>query len=155
MKYAEEHGEYEVSKSQQTILFAGMGPWNDETLRRGTVEIGGTIKQLDLNEPWGGLSCLFGESLMPPSAYKAFEKQTHHRKKLGMTGLAVVIQNSQIENTIRQQLTQAYESAGIDFAFLPDITHAMNWLLEKGIKLDKLEALQFFQQHAFVSPQAY
>lgn len=146
MKYAEEHGEYEVSRSKQTILFAGRGPWNDETLRRGTEVIGGIIKQLDFTMAWGGLSCLFGESLMPPSAYRAFEEQTHYRKKIGMTALAVVIQDSEITNTIQNQLSAAYQSAEIDYVFLPSVEQAMAWLLEKGIIFDNQEVLTFFQQ---------
>lgn len=155
MKYAQEHGEYEVSNSQQTILFAGRGPWNDQTLSRGTKEIGGKIKQLDLTKPWGGLSCLFGESLMPPSAYETFLKQTHYRKKLGMTALAVVIQNSEIANTIQNQLSKAYQSAELDFEFLPNIEQAMTWLEEKGIELDNQETLAFFQQHSFIRTDEY
>jgi hypothetical protein len=117
MKKLPEHGEYMAGRSQQTIMFAATGPWNDETLVPGSKEMGQNIKQLNLSEPWGFISRLFGETLMPPKAYKLFVKHTRIRKSMGMQCLAVVIQDSDIANTIISQLTQAYQQAGVDYAF--------------------------------------
>lgn len=150
MKYSHEHGDYVVGRSQQTIMFSGRGPWNDETLMRGTKEMGASIEQLDFSKPWGCLSCLYGESLMPPSTFKAFAKQTIIRKSLGLKGLAVVILNSDIAHTIESQLTQAYQPAGVDFEFLKDVDSAIDWLCSRGIELDKVQAEHFFKSNAFV-----
>ena len=152
MNYSKEHGDYVVSRSLQTILFSGRGPWNDETMIRGSREMGQSIKQLDLSKPWGSLSCLYGESLMPPSTFKAFAKHTMIRKSMGLKGLAVVIQDSQIANTIKSQLIQAYEPAEVEFAFLSDIDSAMNWLLDLDVILDKQQVDQFFLQQSFIAP---
>ncbi|WP_232787603.1 hypothetical protein [Paraglaciecola sp. MB-3u-78] len=54
MSNLQEHGEYVVGRSQQTIMFSARGPWNDETLVNGSKEMGQNIRQLNLSEPWGG-----------------------------------------------------------------------------------------------------
>jgi hypothetical protein len=150
MTNLQEHGEYVAGRSQQTIMFAARGPWNDETLVNGSKEMGQNIQQLNLSEPWGFISCLFGESLMPPSAYNIFVKQTLIRKSMGMRCLAVVIQDSDITNTIMNQLTKAYEHAGINFAFLNDLNSAISWLKEHGIAMEHQEVTHFFQQNLFI-----
>jgi hypothetical protein len=152
VKHLQEHGEYVAGRSQQTILFAARGPWNDETLVKGAKEMGQNIKQLNLSEPWGFISCLFGESLMPPSTFELFVKHTLIRKSMGMRCLAVVIQDSDIANTIMSQLTQAYQHAGLDFAFLMDVDSAITWLKEREIEMDDQQVTDFFQQHLFVRP---
>lgn len=149
MKFSQEHGDYVVSHSLQTVLLSGRGPWNDESLKRGGKEMGKNIHQLDLTKPWGCLSCLYGESLMPPSAYKAFEEHTAIRKSLGLKALAVVIQDSDIANTIKTQLSQAYHSADIEYEFLPDIDAAMTWIMDRDLSLDKQQVIKFFKQHSF------
>lgn len=149
-KYSQEHGDYVVSRSQQTIMFSARGPWNDETMKRGAKEMGQNIGQLDLSKPWGCLSCLYGESLMPPSTFKSFEKHTKIRKSMGLTGLAVVIRDSDIANTIKSQLTDAYQSAEVDFIFLSDLNSAITWLSNIGVSIDKQQAIQFFQLHSFM-----
>lgn len=152
MSYSKEHGDYVVSRSLQTIIFSARGPWNEETLFRGSKEMGKNIQQLDLSEPWGCLSCLYGESLMPPAAFKAFAKHTLIRKSLGMKALAVVIQDSDITNTIKNQLSQVYQPAEIEYEFLSDIDSAMTWLTKKSVSLDNQQVSQFFQQHSFFRP---
>ncbi|MGS2722057.1 hypothetical protein [Paraglaciecola aestuariivivens] len=149
MKYSQEHGDYVFARSQQAILFSGRGPWNNETLQNGSRIVGGLIRELNLDQAWGGLSCLYGESLMPPSTYDIFVKQNIIRKSKGMKRLAVVIQDSDIANTIQNQLTKAYLSVGIEFAFLDSIEQAMDWLVERDIQLDKQEVLTFFNKHKF------
>ena len=155
MNYSQEHGDYVVSRSQQTIIFSARGPWNDETMIRGAKEMGQNIGQLDLSKPWGCLSCLYGESLMPPSTFKAFAKHTKIRKSMGLTGLAVVIQDSDIANTIQSQLTKAYQAAEVDFAFLSDINSAITWLSNIDVSIDTQQANQFFQLHSFIRSRGY
>jgi len=148
----QEHGEYVAGRSLQTIMFAARGPWNDETLVRGSKEMGQNIKQLNLSEPWGFISCLYGESLMPPSTFELFVKHTLIRKSMGMQCLAVVIQDSDITNTIMNQLTRAYQHAGLDFAFLLDVDSAITWVKEREVEMDQQQVTHFFQQHLFVRP---
>jgi hypothetical protein len=137
----QEHGEYIVDRCGQIILFAGRGPWNDQTLRRGTQEMGSMIQAIDKNNPWAQLSYLTGESLMPPSTFNSFAKQTKIRKTLGLTGLAIVIQHSEISSTIRRQLGNAYQQADIAHAFLDSMAEGVTWLAERGFMLpaDKLD----------------
>ena len=149
MKYAKEHGYYAVSRSIQTIMLSARGPWNDESLLLGGREMGKNIQQLDLSKPWGCLSCLYGESLMPPSAFKAFEKHTAIRKSLGLKAMAVVIQDSDIANTIKNQLSHAYQSAGVEYEFLANIETAITWLNDRDVNLSKPQVIQFFQQYSF------
>jgi hypothetical protein len=134
-------------------MFSARGPWNDETMIRGAKEFGMNISQLDLSKPWGTLSCLYGESLMPPSTYKSFAKHTLIRKSMGLKALAVVILESDIAYTIESQLTPAYEAADLEFAFLPDIPSAIAWLSNIDVSLDKQQVEQFFKLHSFVRAQ--
>lgn len=143
---------YVAGRSQQTIMFAARGQWNDETMVNGSKQTGQNIRQLNLSEPWGFISCLFGESLMPPSAFKLFVKHTLIRKSMGVRCLALVIQDSDIANTIMNQLTQAYQHAGLDYAFLADLDSAITFLKAREIDLDPQEVTHFFQQHLFVRP---
>lgn len=138
----QEHGDYVVDRHDQLILFAGRGPWNEQALRKGTIETGQLIQALDKSRPWAQLSLVFGESLMPPSAYNTFLKQTIIRKALGLSALAIVIQNSDISATIKRQLGEAYQQAEIGHIFATDITEGVNWLAQKGFELpaDKLTA---------------
>jgi hypothetical protein len=55
----------------------------------------------------------------------------------------VVILDSGIANTIENQLTPAYQSADVEFAFLSDINSAMAWLSDIDESLDKLQ-VEFF-----------
>ncbi|MFT4810742.1 MAG: hypothetical protein ACJAWT_001265 [Glaciecola sp.] len=150
MKKLQEHGEYVAGCSRQTIMFAARGPWNDETLVRGSQEMGQNINQLNMSKPWGFISCLFGESLMTPSAYKLFLKHTVIRKSKGMRCLAVIIEDSDIANTIMSQLTLAYQYAGVDFAFLTDIGSAITWIEHHEIELDEQQVTDFFRDNRFV-----
>ncbi|MBU3002059.1 hypothetical protein [Paraglaciecola arctica] len=152
MKHANEHGEYVVDRSRQTIMFSARGPWNDETMKRGAKEMGDYIAQLNLSKPWGTLSCLYGESLMPPSTYQSFLKHTLIRKSMGLKALAVVIRDSEIANTIKSQLVPAYEEADLKFAFLSDVNSACTWLSEVNVELDKQQVEQFFTKNAFIHP---
>lgn len=151
MKNSMEHGDYIVGRSQQTIMFAARGPWNDETMKRGSKEMGENISQLDLSKPWGTLSCLYGESLMPPSTYQSFAKHTLIRKSKGLKALAVVILDSDIAHTIESQLKPAYQAAELEFAFLPDISSAIAWLSSTDVSLDKQQVEQFFELNSFIS----
>jgi hypothetical protein len=119
---------------------------------RGAKEMGENISQLDLSKPWGSLSCLYGESLMPPSTFKSFAKHTLIRKSMGLKALAVVILDSDITNTIKRQLTPAYHAADLEFAFLSDIESAIVWLSDINVSLDKQQVIQFYQQHSFIRP---
>ncbi|WP_339722617.1 hypothetical protein [uncultured Paraglaciecola sp.] len=152
MKHSIEHGDYVVSRSLQTIMFSARGPWNDETMKRGAREMGENIAQLDLSKPWGTLSCLYGESLMPPSTFNSFAKHTLIRKSMGLKALAVVILDSDIANTIKNQLTPAYQEADLKFAFLPDINSAIAWLSEINLDLEQQQVQQFFEKHSFIYP---
>ena len=57
------HGEFESALNQQLLQFSGRGPWNDVTMRNGTVKMGRHIASITDGKPWAQLSCLYGESL--------------------------------------------------------------------------------------------
>lgn len=144
-----EHGRFEVASFKQVLSFSARGPWNDETLRRGSREMGEVINNLDLTKPWCQISCLFGESLMQPSVYNYFVKQTAVRKSLGLSVLAIVILESDIASTIKRQLSTAYGSANIDHEFFNDIDSALNMLQNAGFEVDSPNIKHFFEQNAF------
>lgn len=144
-----EHGRYEVASFNQVLAFAARGPWNDETLRRGSREMGDIINGLDLTKPWCQVSCLYGESLMQPSVYEYFVHQTKIRKKLGLSVLAIVILDSDIAATIKQQLTNAYGSANIDHEFFNDIDSALTMVENTGFKVEHAPIKHFFDIHTF------
>ena len=91
------HGEFESALNQQLLQFSGRGPWNDVTMRNGTVKMGRHIASITDGKPWAQLSCLYGESLMPPSTFDIFVKQTHKRKEKGLSFLAIVVLDTDIE----------------------------------------------------------
>ena len=96
------HGEFESALNQQLLQFSGRGPWNDVTMKNGTVKMGRHIASITDGKPWAQLSCLYGESLMPPSTFDIFVKQTHKRKEKGLSFLAVVVLDTDIERTTKQ-----------------------------------------------------
>lgn len=144
------HGDYVVGRCNQVVLFAGKGPWNDETLYQGTKMLGEQISQVDMTQPWAQFSCLFGESLMPPSAFKLFAKQTKIRKERGLSALAIVIQDSDIKSTIKHQLTEAYTQADIEHAFFDDSSLALDWLKERQFVLDDKTLATFLHDCEFI-----
>ncbi|MEP4892113.1 MAG: hypothetical protein ABJV04_18985 [Aliiglaciecola sp.] len=140
-----EHGNYVVGKCRQVLLFSGRGPWNDEALEKGVENTSYASESVDQSRPWGQLSCLYGESLFPPSTYELFLEQTRMRKNNGIRSIAIVILNSDISNTIRQQLSSGYETVGVDYAFFDSVDAAIEWLESKEIDLDATEIKTFFE----------
>lgn len=141
-----EHGEYVVGRSEQVILFRARGPWNDETLKRGSHEFSLHSQQLTKGKPWAQLSCLYGESIMPPWTFKHFVYHTNIRKEQGLSALAVVILDSDIEATIKQQLSQAYSEVGIAHAFFNNMEASINWLNDQGFAVKYQVAMDFINQ---------
>ena len=145
-----EHGDYIVGTNQQVLLFVGRGPWNDEALFVGTKKMGQQISLLDLSKPWAQLSCLVGECLMPPSTFDAFVNQSKIRKQRGLKCLAIVILESDVANTIKQQLSEAYKKADIEHQFFFSIDPALQWLAQKQFDVDILQLNTFFKQCDFL-----
>lgn len=141
-----EHGEYVVGRCEQVVLFRARGPWNDETLKQGAQEFSLHTQQLTKGEPWAQLSCLYGESIMPPWTFKHFVYHTNIRKQQGLSALAVVILESDIEATIKQQLSQAYTQIGISHAFFKNVEDSINWLKDRGFTVELEVAKDFINQ---------
>ena len=150
------HGEYKSPVSKQLVLFSARGPWNDETMRHGVIKLSQHIETVSNNtdnpsKQWAQLSVLYGESLMPPSTFDIFIKQTRIRKTRGLAKLAVVIKDSDVAMTIRQQLRFCYDAAEIEYAFFDDIDTALNAINQAGLRFDEREVRQFLSQNDFSS----
>ena len=143
------HGEFESALNQQLLQFSGRGPWNDVTMRNGTVKMGRHIASITDGKPWAQLSCLYGESLMPPSIFDIFVKQTHKRKEKGLSFLAVVVLDTDIERTTKQQIQQCYEVAGVNFAFYRSLSEALDNIKQRGFAFNRNEAEHFFERFNF------
>lgn len=143
------HGEFKSALNQQLLQFAARGPWNDVTMRNGTIKMGQHISSLPSGEPWAQMSCLYGESLMPPCAFDIFVKQTHLRKKRGLSFLAVVILDTDIALTTKQQIQHCYELAGVDFTFFNCVSDALNSLEKKSFTFNRKAAEHFFERYDF------
>ena len=143
------HGEYVSEVNHELLLFSARGPWNDETMRKGVQTMSSQIGSFDKDSRWGQLSCLYGESLMPPSTFDIFVKQTTIRRQRGLAYLAVVILDSDISMTIRQQVTMCYEIAGVPFGFYDSIDSAMKGLADQQFQFDASEVMLFFKQNDF------
>lgn len=143
------HGEYVSEVNHELLLFSARGPWNDETMRKGVQTMSSHIASFDRIRRWGQLSCLYGESLMPPSTFEIFVKQTTIRRQRGLAYLAVVILDSDISLTIRQQVTMCYEMAGVPFGFYDSIDSAMKVLANEQFQFDPSEVALFFKQNDF------
>lgn len=125
-------------------MLSARGPWNDETLARGAKEFSSHSKCLEPNRAWAQLSCLYGESLMPPWTFSHFIHHTKIRKSQGLSALAVVILESDIEATIKQQLTQAYMEVDIQHRFFNNLEEGTAWLAQLGFELEQREVDSFF-----------
>ncbi|MEW9797123.1 hypothetical protein [Alteromonas sp. CYL-A6] len=145
-----EHGKSTCSLLGQVIAFAARGPWNDEAMKNGSKVVGRLILEVDKTQPWGQISCLAGEAIMPPSTFDIFVKQSSLRREAGLTALALVICDSDIITTIRQQLSDCYTRAGINHAFFDDITSAARWLSEQGIAVDMEPVRAFYASVPFL-----
>ncbi|MDP5029603.1 hypothetical protein [Paraglaciecola sp.] len=145
-----EHGDYVVGINQQVLLFVGRGPWNDEALIDGAKKLGKEIQHLDLTLPWAQLSCLVGECLMPPSTFDGFVYHSKIRKEKGLACLAIVILESDISNTIKQQLGAAYRQAEIEHQFFNSIESAIEWLAQQHFQLDRPALTTFLNQCHFL-----
>lgn len=143
------HGEFETETIGQLLLFSARGPWNDETMRNGVVKMSKLISTLGTQPPWAQLSCLYGESLMPPSTFDIFIKQTIIRKQRGLSFLAIVLKDTDIGLTIRSQLSHCYDAAGVEYAFVDTVEEAIECLTLKGYHFDSTNVTQFFKQHDF------
>ncbi|MDO6711851.1 hypothetical protein Q4567_14045 [Aliiglaciecola sp. 2_MG-2023] len=143
----QEHGEHVIGKCGQVLLFSGRGPWNDEALEGSLQQTIDNFHTVDKNRPWAQLSCLYGESLFPPSTYNLFKKQTFLRKQLGITAVAVVILDSDISNTIKQQLSTGYQAAEVNYQFFSSLVDAIHWLENHGVDIDANAITQFFNQN--------
>jgi hypothetical protein len=143
------HGDFKSALNQQLLQFSARGPWNDVTMKNGTVEVGQLIASIAEGQPWAQLSCLFGESLMPPSTFDIFVKQTQRRKEKGLSFLAVVILDTDIERTTKRQIKQCYELAGVNFAFFNSVHDALNNMQQRSIAFDRQEAEHFFERFNF------
>jgi len=142
-----EHGDFEVGKHQQILLLSARGPWNDEALKNGSKKLANLIRTLDLTSPWGQISCLYGESLMPPTAYQYFVEQSKYRKKLGLKALAVIIKETDIANTIKRQLNEAFEIVGLKYEFFDSVEASAKWLFSQGLDADLTEIRKILQSH--------
>lgn len=107
------------------------------------------IAALDHPKPWAQISCLYGESLMPPTTFDAFVKHTNIRKQIGLDFLAVVILSTDIRMTIKQHLAQAYTNAGLEHAFYDNIDDAIAAVQQKHFEFDVKDAQSFFADNLF------
>ncbi|MCC2617490.1 hypothetical protein LJ739_14650 [Aestuariibacter halophilus] len=142
-----EHGEYLVDRFGQFVTFVARGPWNDPSLRRGSKRLGSVLKDVDQTQPWVQLSCLYGESLMPPDAFEVFVRETARRKSFGLTALAIVLKDTEYPKTIVRQLSAGYEQADIEHQFFDEIEPALDWLASFPVVFDKNQVMQFFNDN--------
>lgn len=150
-----EHGDYIVDRSNQVILLGARGPWNDETMRRGSRKFNELMMALIPGQPWAQFSCLFGESLMPPSTFEHFIKHTKIRKEKGLSTLAIVIKDSDIKATIKNQLSDAYKQADVEHGFFDDFGEARNWLVSHDFELPINDMNTFVQRCQFAVNSNY
>ncbi len=143
------HGEFECSVSGQLLLFSARGPWNDETMRNGVVKMSSDISQFEKGTKWAQVSCLYGESLMPPSTFDIFVKQTRVRKNRGLSFLAVVILDTDIMLTTKHQISKCYDAAEVPYGFYETVEDALEAMTNNGYDFDSDEAERFFSRFNF------
>ncbi|WP_240615646.1 hypothetical protein [Alteromonas facilis] len=143
------HGEFVTRRSGQLLLFAGRGPWNDLTMKTGSRDMAGYIEQFDHSKPWAQISCIYGESLMPPSTFDSFTKHTVIRRQIGLEELAIAIIDSDIRHTIKAQLQEAYAKADVEFRFYSAIEDAIQSLDQTKYGFDLDYVNRFFQDNRF------
>jgi hypothetical protein len=143
------HGDFETGVSKQLLLFSARGPWNDETMKTGVIRMADDISKIKEGTSWGQVSCLYGESIMPPSTFDIFVKQTRIRKSRGLCFLAVVILDTDIMLTIKQQISKCYELAEVPFAFFDNIPDALQAVEQKELTFVRSDAEDFFARFNF------
>ncbi|GFD78061.1 hypothetical protein KUL118_09230 [Tenacibaculum sp. KUL118] len=143
------HGEFECDVTGQLLMFSARGPWNDETMRNGVVKMSSDISTFKQGSKWAQLSCLYGESLMPPSTFDIFVKQTRVRKTRGLSFLAVVILDTDVMLTTKHQISQCYDTAEVPFGFYDCVDDALTELKRKGYDFNRDNAVHFFTRFDF------
>lgn len=143
------HGEFECSVSGQLLLLSARGPWNDETMRNGVAKMSSDISKFEKDTKWAQVSSLYGESLMPPSTFDIFVKQTRVRKKRGLSFLAVVILDTDIMLTTKHQISQCYDAAEVPYGFYETVEDALQALSKMGYDFGREDAEHFFTKFNF------
>lgn len=142
-----QHGSYAAGKSQQVVTFSARGPWNEETMRQGSKALGAVIRQLDLTKPWAQISCMYGESLMPPAAFEMFVQQSAIRKSAGLEALAIVMKDCETPHTTRAQLAEGYSRTRINHQFFDSVKDAIVWTQNLSFTFDENEVYSFFKNN--------
>ena len=146
------HGDSAASLSNQVLLYAGRGPWNDEGMKEGAQIISRQTAHFAPGQHWAQLSCLYGECIMPPSTFQQFSDYFAERQDKGLRHLAIVILQSEVEHTIRQQFSAVYCNSGLNFQFFNDIDAACQWLALCGFPLEQRQLATFLASCSFVDP---
>ena len=107
------------------------------------------ISKFEKGTKWAQVSCLYGESLMPPSTFDIFVKQTRVRKTRGLSFLAVVILDTDIMLTTKHQISQCYDAAEVPYGFYETVEEALEAMTNNGYDFDSDEAERFFARFNF------
>ena len=113
------------------------------------VKLSSDISKFEQGTEWAQVSCLYGESLMPPSTFDIFVKHTRVRKTRGLSFLAVVILDTDIMLTTKHQISQCYDTAEVLYGFYDTVENALQAMTNMGYDFDSEEAERFFSRFNF------
>ena len=123
------HGKFSVEVDAHMLVVNATGPFNEELVRDYKAALDAAIHHLSKGHNWGQIIVLEKESLFTPDAERVLVQSLKNRKRVGLRASAVVLmENVTGRSLIKQQMSGAYERAGIEFTFSDNVTSAKAWL---------------------------
>lgn len=123
------HGKFSVEVDSQMLIVNATGPFNEELVRDYKAAVDAAVAHLQQGHGWGQVIVLEKESLFTPDAERVLVQSLKNRKRGGLRASAVVLmENVTGRSLIKQQISGAYNKAGIEFTFSDTLAGAKAWL---------------------------
>lgn len=123
------HGKFSVEVDAKMLVVNATGPFNEELVKDYKMAVDAAVAHLSEGSGWGQVIVLEKESLFTPDAERVLVQSLKNRKRTGLKASAVVLmENVTGRSLIKQQMSGAYEKAGIEFTFSDTISSAKAWL---------------------------
>lgn len=124
--HANIHGEFFVKRFEQVVLTVATGPWNRECIMAFAdayrAEVGAIY-----GTSWTDIVILRGESLLVPAAEFLLAEKLQVVAPQGFSRIAVVIGQSQVQYTTREQFRRIYTGVAQQCEFFSAPEDALDW----------------------------
>lgn len=125
------HGQFSISVEGRILIVEGTGPGNREVIEKYQKDVLPLKQQLSLTgKPWGNVVVLHGQSLLVKEAEMMVSDITVKSIAMGLAYIAIVLDDVECINIVKNLWHQIYSRSGISFEFFTDYDKAMDWLQE-------------------------